>query len=161
MRTYSTNITYPGVLHTIFFHRYFPSIRPSLFPPSSSSHASRHNSNNPPLPLPLPAILEPPEIDSLIESRTQSLIHQLTSSSTHNGGGARGELAVQFFDRKRRKPVVTTGGWLGRLGGGAGGTGIGVEEEVCWEEWVVEVVIARPRTDAGTSFVTRFNHDCP
>ena len=137
------------MLHTIFFHRYFPSIRPSLFPPSSTSHAARNPSNNPPLSIPLPAILDPPEIDSLIESRVQTLIHQLTSSSTHNGGGARGELAVQFFDRKRRKQSATAGGWLGRLGGVTGAAGGGTDEEICWEEWVVEVVIARPRTDAG------------
>ena len=56
---------------------------------------------------------------------------------------------MQFFDRKRRKPLANTGGWLGRLGGVTGGAGGGMEEEVCWEEWVVEVVIARPRTDAG------------
>jgi hypothetical protein len=44
---------------------------------------------------------------------------------------------VQFFDRKRRKS-----GWL---------TGIGRanEEEVLWEEWLVEVTIARPKTEGG------------
>lgn len=135
----------------MFFHRYFPSIRPALFPPSSSSHSSRASSNHPPLPLALPAILDPPEIETLIESRTQTLIHQLTSSSTQNGGGVRGELAVQFFDRKRRKPVTSAGGWLGRLGGVTGVAGGSADEEVCWEEWVVEVVVARPRTEAGRS----------
>jgi len=69
-------------------------------------------------------------------------MHQLTSSDKNAGGGVRGDIAVQFFDRKRRKAVG--GGWLGRLGGAAGG-----DEEVCWEEWVIEVVVARPRTEAG------------
>lgn len=41
------------------------------------------------------------------------------------------------------------GGWLGRLGGVAA-----TEEEVCWEQWCVEVVVARPRTEIGEL-------DCP
>jgi len=60
-----------------------------------------------------------------------------------SGGGTRGEIAVQFFDRKRRRNAGITGGWLGRLGG------VNTEEEVCWEEWCIEVVVARPRTEAG------------
>lgn len=50
---------------------------------------------------------------------------------------------VQLFDRKRRKTGIT-GGWLGRFGGAHQ-----TEEEICWEEWVVQVVVARPRTEAG------------
>lgn len=71
---------------------------------------------------------------------------QLTSPSTFGAGvgGSRGEIAVQFFDRKRRKTGIT-GGWLGRLGGGQ------TDDEVCWESWVVEVVVARPRSEAGKS----------
>jgi autophagy-related protein 101 len=84
----------------------------------------------------LPYIADPPEFETLIDARTTTLIHQLTSSNTPNGG-VRGQIAVQFFDRKRRKS-----GWL---------TGIGRanEEEVLWEEWLVEVTIARPKTEGG------------
>jgi len=56
---------------------------------------------------------------------------------------------VQLFDRKRRKTGIT-GGWLGRLGGGHQ-----TEEEVCWEEWVVQVVVARPRSEAERIKVRR------
>ena len=67
----------------------------------------------------------------------------------------RGEIAVQFFDRKRRKPAAAIGGWLGRLGGVTGAV-VGVtEEEVCWEEWVIEVVAARPRTESGRQTFAR------
>ena len=52
---------------------------------------------------------------------------------------------VRFHDRKRRKTGITTG-WLGRLGGAAQ-----TEEEVCWEEWCVQVIVARPRSEAGWS----------
>jgi autophagy-related protein 101 len=132
-----------GVLHTIFFHRYFPSIRPSLYTPSA---ASSHSHSAQSLPIPLPAILDPPEISAAIDLHTAALVSQLTSPSPANvpPGGSRGEIVVQFYDRKRRK-MGYTGGWLGRLGGGGQ-----TEEEVCWEEWTLQVVVARPRSEAGT-----------
>jgi len=65
-------------------------------------------------------------------------------------GGSRGEIVVQFFDRKRRKTGYT-GGWLGRLGGGGAQT----DEEVCWEEWRLKVVVARPRSEADRIKVRR------
>ena len=134
-----------GVLHLIFWHRYFPSVRPSLFTPSPAPSST--SSANTALPITLPCILDPPEIDSLIESRTTSLIQALASAdkTLGGGGGTRGEIAVQFFDRKRRRNTGITGGWLGRLGGG----NINADEEVCWEEWCIEVVVAKPRTEAG------------
>lgn len=98
--------------------------------------------------MPLPAILEPPDISAAIEAHTAALVAQLTSPGTLGtglGGGSRGEISVQFLDRKRRKAGIT-GGWLGRLGGVAQ-----TDDEVCWEEWSVEVVVARPRSEAGES----------
>lgn len=134
-----------GVLHTIFFHRYFPPVRPALYTPTaSSSHTSSHSVQS--LPIPLPSILDPPEISAAIDSHTALLVSQLTPQSAAGAaaGGSRGEIVVRFFDRKRRKTGITAG-WLGRLGGGGGQT----EEEVCWEEWCVQVVVARPRSEAG------------
>jgi hypothetical protein len=136
-----------GVLHTIFFHRYFPSIRPSVYTPTApASHASSHSAQS--LPIPLPAILDPPEISAAIDSHAAALVSQLTSPSPSNvpPGGSRGEIVVQFYDRKRRRTGYT-GGWLGRLGGGGQ-----TEEEVCWEEWTLQVVVARPRSEAGNVF---------
>ena len=142
-----------GVLHTIFFHRYFPPIRPSLYTPkasahSSHSHTSSHSQQS--LPITLPSILDPPEISTAIESHTNLLISQLTPQySTSPGvlsaaaGGSRAEIVVRFYDRKRRKTGITTG-WLGRLGGGGQ-----TEEEICWEEWCIQVIVARPRSEAG------------
>lgn len=115
-----------GVLHTIFFHRYFPSVRPSL-------------QELPSLDITLPHISDPPELETLIDARTTSLISQLSSSNSPNGG-VRGQIAVQFYEKKRRK-----GGWFGGgLVGGRGG-----DEEICWEGWVLEVTIATPRTESG------------
>jgi len=140
-----------GVLHTIFFHRYFPPVRPTLYTPTaSSSHSSSHSAQS--LPIPLPSIVDPPDISAAIDSHTALLVSQLTPQSTTGpaAGGSRGEVVVRFFDRKRRKTGITTG-WLGRLGGGGGQT----EEEVCWEEWCVQVVVARPRSEADRIKVRR------
>ena len=112
------------MLHTIFFHRYFPSIRPSL-------------RELPHLDITLPYIADPPEIETLIDARTTTLVHQLTSANTPNGG-VRGQIAIQFFEKKRRKT-----GWLSGMGRGG-------DDEVCWEEWLLEVTIAKPKTESGT-----------
>ncbi|EXJ71880.1 uncharacterized protein A1O5_04381 [Cladophialophora psammophila CBS 110553] len=146
-----------GVLHTIFFHRYFPPIRPSPYTPNASSLSHTHTSHSAQsLPITLPSILEPPEISTAIESHTDLLISQLTppfstspTSPSAAAGGSRGEIVVRFYDRKRRRTGITTG-WLGRLGGGGQ-----TEEEVCWEEWCVQVIVARPRSEADRIKVRR------
>jgi autophagy-related protein 101 len=145
-----------GVLHTIFFHRYFPPIRPSLYTPTAASlstHGHTHTSTTSQhsLPITLPSILDPPEISTAIDTHTNALISQLTPQQSSTSptsiptaaGGSRGEIVVRFYDRKRKKTGITTG-WLGRLGGVAQ-----TEEEVCWEEWCVQVIVARPRSEAG------------
>lgn len=123
------NLTEPnflGILHTIFFHRYFPSIRPT---------------NVDVLDLTLPVINDV-DLETLIDSRVTTLIrqHLSTSANSPNGGG-RSRIAVQFFEKRRRK----SGLWFGGLGGKG-------EEEICWEIWTVDVTIATPRTEAGMYF---------
>ncbi len=68
---------------------------------------------------------------------------RLLDTSTETGGGyaaggggtrngVRGQMAVQFFEKKRRKA------WFGKG-----------EDEVCWEQWTLDVTLATPRTDSG------------
>lgn len=116
-----------GILHTIFFHRYFPSIRPT---------------NVDILDLTLPVINDV-DLETLIDSRVTTLIrqHLSTSANSPNGGG-RSRIAVQFFEKRRRK----SGMWFGGLGGKG-------EEEICWEIWTVDITIATPRTESGMYFV--------
>lgn len=51
----------------------------------------------------------------------------------------RGRMAVEFYEKKRRR----SGLWFGGLAGKG-------EEEVCWEVWNLDVTIATPRTESGT-----------
>lgn len=130
-------ISAKGILNLIFFHRYFPSIRPTTFDV---------------LDLTLPAINDV-DLDTLIDSRVTSLVHQHLSSTegasvgVTGGGGVRGRIAVEFYEKKRRR---TGGGmWFGGLAGKMAGGG-STEEEVCWETWTLDVTIATPRTESGT-----------
>ncbi|RYP26026.1 hypothetical protein DL768_011836 [Monosporascus sp. mg162] len=138
-----------GILHTIFFHRFFPSVAPR----------SREV-----LDVTLPYVADA-ELDTMIERRADELAQQLDAERINNynnnsaktaiggsrggGGGAaglgiggvgggggggdgRGTITVQFFEKKRRKA------WYG-----------GRDEEVCWESWTVKVTVAEPRTESG------------
>ncbi|KAH1306829.1 hypothetical protein KXX11_005939 [Aspergillus fumigatus] len=120
----------PGILNLIFFHRYFPSIRPTTFDV---------------LDFTLPAI-DDAELETLIESRISALVRQHTSAtSTHEGGGGvRGRIAVEFYEKKRKRSGV----WCSGLAGKG-------EEEVCWEVWNLDVTIATPRTESERAKVRK------
>ena len=113
-----TNVSCIGILHTIFFHRFFPSIRPKT---------------RDVLDLTLP-VVEDVELETLIDQRTAALVRQLDTSSDMGARntGVRGLMAVQFFEKKRRKAWFTKS-----------------EEEVCWEQWTLDVTLATPRTESG------------
>ncbi|PLB51853.1 DUF1649-domain-containing protein [Aspergillus steynii IBT 23096] len=121
-----------GVLNLIFFHRYFPSIRPTTFDV---------------LDFTLPAINDV-DLETLIDSRISSLVRQHSSSTTSapdgGGGGVRGRIAVEFYEKKRRR----SGMWFGGLAGKG-------EEEVCWEVWNLDVTIATPRTESERAKVRK------
>ena len=129
-----------AVLHTIFFHRFFPSLTP----------ATRDC-----LDLTLPYV-DDDELETMIQQRAAALGRQLDAERTSQqqqqqqqqqqsqghlggatksgtgGGGGRAQLEVQFFEKRRRKA------WLSRG-----------DEEVCWESWTVKVTVAEPRTESG------------
>lgn len=107
-----------GILHTIFFHRFFPSLRPRT---------------RDVLDLCLPFV-EEPELETMIDQRTAALVRQLDTSSDMGmrNTGVRGLMAVEFFEKKRKKAWFTKG-----------------EEEVCWERWTLDVTLATPRTESG------------
>ena len=115
-----------AVLHTIFFHRYFPTLRPStveLFD------------------LTLPYVSDS-DLESLIDTRVHQLTRQLSSLSPNSS--PRGQIGVQFFERKRRKAATAgIGTWFGVGGGNR------AEEDVCWEVWRLEITLATPKTELG------------
>ncbi|KAJ4158290.1 uncharacterized protein LMH87_008822 [Akanthomyces muscarius] len=137
-----------AILHTIFFNRFFPSVHPST---------------RDVLDLTLPYV-DDDELATMIEQRAAALERQLeaerssnTSSQTatarqqysaaggaatavtsSSASGARGQISVRFFEKRRRKA------WLSRG-----------DEEVCWECWTVKVTVAEPRTESERAKVRR------
>ncbi|RQM06850.1 hypothetical protein DH86_00004369 [Scytalidium sp. 3C] len=85
-------------------------------------------------------VVEDVELETLIDQRTAALVRQLDSSSDmgSRGSGVRALLAVQFFEKKRRKAWFTKG-----------------EEEVCWEQWTLDVTLATPRTESQRAKVRK------
>ncbi|KAF2093883.1 DUF1649-domain-containing protein [Rhizodiscina lignyota] len=128
-----------AVLHTIFFHRYFTPIVP----------VSRDL-----LDLTLPAI-DDVDLETLIDQRASALVRELGSGEgggLGRGGGygaggmggmsgaSRGQLAVQFYEKRRRKGYTFFGKG---------------DEEVCWEQWTLDVTLATPRTETDVIKVRR------
>lgn len=151
---------FTGILHTIFFLRFFPTIIPQT---------------RDVLGLEL-AYIPDAEIQTLIDQRVAGLVRQLESErhQPHNlssdpralggggglglgtrsgtppvtssgggggGGGGRGQITVQFLEKRRRKT------WYAMRG----------DDEVCWESWTVKVTVADPRTEGGAFFFLSFS----
>ncbi|KAL2019514.1 hypothetical protein VTK56DRAFT_9548 [Thermocarpiscus australiensis] len=141
-----------GILHTIFFVRFFPSILPQT---------------RDVLGLELPYIPDA-EIETLIDQRVAALARQLESERhqpSHQGaqqtgiglgmrapatpppppppsasaGSGRGQITVQFLEKRRRKT------WYNIRG----------DDEVCWESWTVKVTVAEPRTEGERAKVRK------
>jgi hypothetical protein len=159
-----------AILHTIFFTRFFPSLHPrtrdvldltlpyvddaeletmieqraaalerqldSLTNSSSAgatttSPAATNNNNN-----------NTGNNTRPYSNMTNTATATATTTTSAAANGARGQVAVQFFEKRRRKA------WLSRG-----------DEEVCWECWTVKVTVAEPRTESGTFISTKTT--CP
>ncbi|KAK4175976.1 hypothetical protein QBC36DRAFT_16107 [Triangularia setosa] len=110
-----------GILHTIFFMRFFPSIQPTTRDCIGLELAYVPDS----------------AIETLIDQRATSLARQLDAERS-SGGGGRGQITVQFFEKKRRKT-----GWFGG------------DDEVCWESWTIKITVAEPKTESDRAKVRK------
>ncbi|KAF1346527.1 autophagy-related protein [Delphinella strobiligena] len=104
-----------GILHLIFFHRTFTTITPSTHEILDTT---------------LPLVPDDNDLSTLIDQCVNDLLRQLDLDYPQQSGG-RGQLAVSFSERKRRKGWFNTGG----------------EEEFVWERWVVSLTLAAPKTE--------------
>ncbi|KAK0673894.1 hypothetical protein QBC41DRAFT_214368 [Cercophora samala] len=110
-----------GILHNIFFVRSFQSITPTTRDCLGLDLVYMSDS----------------AIETLIDQRATSLARQLDAERP-SGGGGRGQITVQFFEKKRRKT-----GWFGG------------DDEVCWERWTIRVTVAEPKTETDRAKVRR------
>lgn len=117
----------PGILHTLFFHRLFSPLEPNTQDLLTYT---------------LPLITDP-EIASLIETKTTTLLRHLDSLANSTTASPqyntlrplRTTVTLSFLEKKRRK------GWFVAK----------ADEETVWESWVlkVEVLSARSEVEAG------------
>ncbi|KAK0630706.1 hypothetical protein B0T17DRAFT_590136 [Bombardia bombarda] len=121
-----------GILHTIFFLRFFPSVAPMTRDVVGLELA----------------YVPEAEIETLIDQRVATLVRQLEvernqphahPGPTSSNGSGRGQVQVQFFEKRRRKA------WYNMRG----------DDEVCWESWTVKVTVAEPRTESERAKVRR------
>ena len=115
-----SSLTLIGILHTIFFHRFFTPLQPAT-----------HDV----LDMTLPYVFED-DIATLIDQRTNAFIRQLDSASTQQSPQyqpktGRGQLVLQFLEKKRRK------GWFVAK----------ADEETVWENWVIDVTLTSARSE--------------
>lgn len=95
----------------------------------------------------LPAI-DDVDLETLIDQRATSLVRAIerpTDMPTVHPGGrsgynsgsnaqsGRAQIAVQFFEKKRKKTYFFGKG----------------DEEICWEQWTLDITCATPRTESG------------
>lgn len=78
---------FPGVLHTIFFHRYFTPLIPSTHEILDTTLPYMNTDN----------------IDTLIETRTTALLRALDATTTTSRNPPPSTIQINFLERKRRK----------------------------------------------------------
>lgn len=78
-----------------------------------------------------PAV-DDPELEELIDQRTNLLIKSIEASVSAGSKSHRGQIAVEFYERRPKKA------WFSKA-----------EEKVCWEQWLLSVTLVNPRTDSG------------
>ncbi|KAI0480440.1 DUF1649-domain-containing protein [Xylariaceae sp. FL0804] len=166
-----------GILHTIFFHRFFPSAAPR----------SRDV-----LDITLPYVGDA-ELDTMIERQTAELARELEDGSNNNnsrnsgggagggpastatgsgaGGGAGGPSTYYSSSSAATTTAATTAHHHSNSRGGGRATvavqffekrrrkawymRAAADDEVCWECWTVRVTVAEPRTDSERAKVRR------
>ena len=112
--------TNTAVLHTVFFHRYFVPITPLTRDLLELTYP----------------VVNDVDLETLVDQRATALVRAIEepgAETTYGGQKARVQLCVQFFEKKRRKTY-----FFGKA-----------DESICWEQWVLDVVVATPRTQSG------------
>lgn len=115
-----------GILSTIFFHRIFPPIKPTT---------------RDLLDLTLPYV-DDPELLSQIDEKASALIRSIENMGSSSSSG---QIAVQFFERRTPAPAKRINIWFASK----------AEQEVCWEQWMINVTLVNPRTDTERARIRR------
>ncbi|KAF3935509.1 hypothetical protein ABW19_dt0200790 [Dactylella cylindrospora] len=78
-----------------------------------------------------------PDLDALIENRSTTLIRSV--ELTPGAPSAKTQIAIQFFEKKQKRKA-----WFSTK-----------DEEVCWEQWLLDITLLYPRTESQRSQVRK------
>lgn len=92
-------------------------------------------------------VIEDVDLETLIDQRATAVVRALeTPPAGYTGGGNNGlsrvQIVLQFCETKRKKTYFF---------GSA-------EDQVCWEQWLIDVVCARPKTEIGADWQPELDH---
>jgi len=80
-------------------------------------------------------------LETLIDQRATALVRQIDDTAQQpHGGSGRGQIAVQFFEKRRKKSYYFSF--------------TKADEEVCWEQWTLDVTLAKPKNESGANLDT-------
>src|SRR5579871_6785220 len=84
-------------------------------------------------------LVEDDDLETLIDQRATTVVRALETPPTgyagnSSNGQSRVQVVLQFCETKRKKTYFF---------GSA-------EDQICWEQWILDVACARPKTDIGT-----------
>jgi len=84
-------------------------------------------------------VIEDDDLETLIDQRATSVVRALETppagyAGNSSNGQSRVQVVLQFCETKRKKTYFF---------GSA-------EDQICWEQWILDVACARPKTDIGT-----------
>ncbi|KAK9359768.1 autophagy-related protein [Lipomyces starkeyi] len=115
-----------AILSSIFFHRLFGSIRP-LSPPREVLEITYPSVDDPALDALIDEKLT--RLTAALDTSSQYIANQPYAGSTQHQRKA--QIVVNFFEKKTRKA------WFSKS-----------EEEVCWEEWIINISSITPRNES-------------
>jgi len=93
-------------------------------------------------------VIEDDDLETLINQRAMSVVRALESppagyAGNSSNGQNRVQVVLQFCETKRKKTY-----FFGNA-----------EDQICWEQWILDVACARPKSDIG-EFLASDGHFC-
>jgi len=84
-------------------------------------------------------VIEDVDLETLIDQRATSVVRALETppagyTGNSSNGQSRVQVVLQFCETKRKKSYFF---------GSA-------EDQICWEQWILDIACARPKTEIGT-----------
>ncbi|KAI9888950.1 MAG: hypothetical protein M1814_006128 [Vezdaea aestivalis] len=78
------------------------------------------------------------ELETLVDNKSDLLVRHIDTTANTRAPSVRAQIAISFFEKRRKKAWFTK-----------------TEEEVCWEQWTINVTLATPKNESDRIKVRR------